>query len=141
MAAEPRKRPFGVVIRAWLVIFVGAILTLLATIGVLAAIAAVGLGLADVRLLLVGILVLVLAIFVLVAGIGLYNLRPWAWWLATVVTLAALVYTGVGLYQAMTRPGGSGNLDLGSAFTVAFLGVLFAYLLTVRNRFRRPIAI
>ena len=84
MTAEPRKRPFGVVIRAWLVIFVGAILTLLATIGVLAAIAAVGLGLADVRLLIVGILVLVLAIFVLVAGIGLYNLRPWAWWLAIV---------------------------------------------------------
>jgi len=91
VAEPPRWRPIGVVIRAALVILIGAILTVLATIGVLAALGAVGLGLVDARVLFVGILILVLAIIVLVAGIGLYNLRPWAWWLAMVALTLQLV--------------------------------------------------
>jgi hypothetical protein len=137
------RRPLGILILGILILLASVVLALIGVAGILVGLAGLlpGTGLNAEALLVGGVITLAMAVVLGIAGSGLLALRPWAWWLATVVTLAALVYTGVGLYQAMTRPGGSGNLDLGSAFTVAFLGVLFAYLLTVRNRFRRPIAI
>ncbi|HKZ98012.1 MAG TPA: hypothetical protein VJ326_00230 [Thermoplasmata archaeon] len=137
------RRPLGILILGILILLASVVLALIGVAGILVGLAGLlpASGLNAEALLVGGVITLAMAVVLGIAGSGLLALRPWAWWLATVVTLAALVYTGVGLYQAMTRPGGSGNLDLGSAFTVAFLGVLFAYLLTVRNRFRRPIAI
>jgi len=137
------RRPLGILILGILILLASVVLALIGVAGILVGLAGLlpASGLNAEALLVGGVITLAMAVVLGIAGSGLLALRPWAWWLATVVTLAALVYTGVGLYQAMTRPGGSGNLDLGSAFTVAFLGVLFAYLLTVRNRFRRHIAI
>lgn len=129
MGKEPRSRPIGVVIRASLIIFVGAILTVLATIGVLAAVAAVQLGVADPQLLFLAILALAFSIIVLVAGIGLYNLRPWAWWLAVIALVLQLV-------SALGRSGVRWSPLLWENLSWLIPAFSLVYLVTVRRRFR-----
>lgn len=127
--AAARKRPIGVVIRAVLVIVVGAILTILATLAVLAALAAVALGVVGPAVLFLSILVLMFSIVVLAAGIGLYNLRPWAWWLA-VIALA------LQLLSVLARSGVRWNPVFWE--NLSWLLPLFSllYLFAVRRRFR-----
>ncbi len=129
MAPPPRKRPIGVVIRAVFVIFVGAVLTVLATIGVLAALAAVQLGLAPARLLVIGIIVLLFSIIVLVAGIGLYNLRPWAWWLAILALVLQLV-------SVLARSGVQWGASLWENLSWLIPLLSLVYLVAVRGHFR-----
>jgi uncharacterized membrane protein (DUF2068 family) len=135
------RRPLGIVVLGILILLASIVLALIGLAGILVGLAGLlpGSGLNATALIVGGIISLVFAIVLGIAGSGLLALRPWAWWLATIVTLAALVYTAVNLYQAATGPGSSGRIDVGSAITVAFLAVIFAYLLSVYGRFRRPV--
>jgi len=116
-----RSRPIGVAILAILIILVGAIF-LLAALGLflLAGFAAFrglptffGLGGA-----LLGTVFLIFALVFIGVGLGLWHLRSWAWWLAIIVLVLAIV---------------------GSLADVAGLVIpliLLIYLVLVRHHFR-----
>ncbi len=114
----PRSRPIGVAI---LIVLLGAIF-LLGAIGLylLAGFSAFtglptffGLGGA-----LLGTVFLILALVFIGVGLGLWHLRPWAWWLAIIVLLLSIV----------------GSLaDLAG---VVIPLILLIYLLLVRHHFR-----
>ncbi len=127
---EPRKRPLGVVIRAAVVIAIGTVLTFLGTLAVLATLTLVALGDPNARaLLLLAILALAFAIVILVAGIGLYNLRPWAWWLAVI----ALSFQ---LLSYVARPGVSWSPSVWDNLPWIIPALSLAYLVAVRRHFR-----
>ncbi len=90
----PRSRPIGVAILAILIILVGAIF-LLASIGLflLAGFVAIrglptffGLGGA-----ILGAVFLIFALLFIGVGLGLWHLRSWAWWLAVIVLVLAII--------------------------------------------------
>ena len=126
MAYAPRsRRPVGVAILAVLVILAGVILTLLALLTILA-------GLLVPLLLGIGVIALILSLILLAAGFGLWNLRPWAWWLAMIVLVLTIIsqLSGVGL------AGGFRNLSTGQLVAVVLPILMFIYLLAVRGTFR-----
>jgi len=94
-ATKPH-RTIGVAILAILVILAGVLLTLL---GLLAVVAALVLAPA---LLIVTLIFLVLALVLLASGIGLWNMRGWAWWLAVIVLILEIVVqvSDLGLLRA-----------------------------------------
>lgn len=66
-----------------------------------------------------GVIGAVLGAAFVVSGIGLWLLRPWAWWLAAIVG-------GVGLI-----------LSIGSVLWMAVFGVLLVYLVVVHEAFSK----
>jgi hypothetical protein len=124
VAPPPRKRPFGVVIRAALVILVGAVMTVFATILVLAVLAT-----GSSVLLVPVILFLILSLIVLAAGIGLYNLRPWAWWLAMIALSLQFI-------SALAASGFGWNPIFWANLGWLIPGLSLVYLLAVRKQFR-----
>lgn len=130
MAAPPRKRPVGVVIRAVPVIAVGTVLTFVATIAVLASFVLLALNAANaVTILLLSILVLAFSIIVLVAGIGLYNLRPWAWGLAVIAIALQLV-------SVLAHTGIRWSPELWENLAWLLPGFSLVYLVAIRRQFR-----
>ena len=126
---QPR-RPIGVAILAILIILGGIILTIIFLLLLVASIALIPvLGFLAVAIMGVAF---ILSLMLLLAGFGLWNLRPWAWWLAMLVLLLEIVsqisviYLGGGFGAA-----GGGQL-LGLGITV----LIFLYLLAVRGSFR-----
>src|SRR3990170_4942113 len=89
----PPRRPLGVAILAILVILAGAFLTFIALILVFfSSILIVG-GIPGGGLVVAGSFIfLILSLVLLASGIGLWGLRPWAWWLATIVTVLVLLH-------------------------------------------------
>ena len=121
-AVPPRaSRPIGVAILAILIIVVGALFLL----GAVALFALAGLtaiqglpaffGLTGAYL---GIILLVLALIFIGVGLGLWHLRPWAWWLAIIVLVISIV--------------GS----LGDPLGLIIPLILLIYLVLVRQHFR-----
>lgn len=83
-------------------------------------------------LLLNAVLFFVIAVVLGVAGSGLMRMRPWAWGLAVLAVLVTLVYLGYSAYQ------NSGEaLRLSAILTLAVVGAVFVYLLSVARSFRR----
>jgi lysylphosphatidylglycerol synthetase-like protein (DUF2156 family) len=69
------------------------------------------------RALLDGAVSIVLGAVYIVAGVGLWALRPWAWWLAVLVGIVGFV------------------LAIGSALWMILWAAIVVYLVLVRNSF------
>jgi hypothetical protein len=80
-----------------------------------------------------GLLFLAIAIVLGISGTGLLRMRAWAWGLAVLASLLTLVYVG---YNAFIVTGGAP--DFAVILTIAVVGVVFVYLLSVFRAFRRP---
>jgi len=127
----PPRRPIGVAILAILVILAGAFLTFIALILVFfSSILIVG-GIPGGGLVVAGSFIfLILSLVLLASGIGLWGLRPWAWWLATIVTVLVLLNYGLNWYS------------IGYPTQFAFLlpivipAIILLYLFAVRGSFQ-----
>ena len=108
-------------------ILAGVILTILAVLMVLGALRILGTA-DDAVLLGLALVFLLLSLLLLAAGIGLWNARPWAWWLAVVVLVLYLL-TRIG-DAAVAR-------QIGPAILIGFILplLILVYLLSVRGRF------
>ena len=115
------SRPIGVAILAVLIVLVGAVF-LLGALGLfLLAGFATFRGLPTVFGLtgaILGAVFLVLALIFIGVGLGLWRLRPWAWWLAIIVLLFSIV-------GSLTDPVG-----------LVIPLILLIYLILVRQHFR-----
>lgn len=80
-----------------------------------------------------GLLFLVLSIVLGVSGTGLLRMRAWAWGLAILASLVALVYLG---YNTFVVSGST--VGLPAILMIAVVGAVFVYLLSVARSFRRP---
>lgn len=79
-------RPTGVTIIAALMI-IGGVLGIIASIAIIGLLGSIGFGLAAI----LGIVALVSAVLSLVAGIGLWQLKPWGWTLAFAIAVVNIV--------------------------------------------------
>ncbi|HEV8594161.1 MAG TPA: hypothetical protein VGR51_01365, partial [Thermoplasmata archaeon] len=73
-----------------------------------------------------------LALFLLLAGIGLWKLRPWAWWLSVIVLV-------LGIVNQLGTVGLSGGLSTMTTGQLVLLGIpilILIYLIAVRGNFR-----
>lgn len=126
-------RPLGVTILGGLVLLASVIIGLAGIAGVFLSFAGLlpGVNLPAGQLFVGGILYLILATVLGISGIGLLALRTWAWWLATITALAALVWQAYGIYR------NPDNVPLTSWVAVVVTGAIFVYLLTVYRSFHR----
>lgn len=131
------RRPLGVTILGGLVFLAGIVLLILAIVSLLALFGTIPFevdpGVRDALLLSV-LLGFALAIALLASGKGLLNLRPWAWWLAflvsVLVVIRALFIFVSGLYEAVITSLLSAGLSLGLGL------VLLGYIVSVKRHFR-----
>ncbi|HEX9709351.1 MAG TPA: hypothetical protein VGB42_05235 [Candidatus Thermoplasmatota archaeon] len=96
--ARPFHRPVGVAVLAVILIVVGFIVALAGLVAVLALGVAMAVAFGPTAGLLgaaAGFVVLLLGAATLVAGLGLWRMQSWAWWLAVVVLLAQILF-GIG---------------------------------------------
>lgn len=104
--AMPKQRPLGVTILAILtilfglaLIFFGLALMALGAIGAVALQAAVDAGQIPGWivgfLVIIGALILLFGIIGMAAGVGLWRLRPWAWWLTLIVGIFSIIFGAV----------------------------------------------
>ncbi len=122
----PPRRPIGVAILAILVILAGVVLTLLTGLLLLATIVvASGLFVA------IALVLFLLSLFLLLAGIGLWKLRPWAWWLSVIVLVLTVItqLSSVGL-------SGLRSLSTGELIVIGIPILILIYLIAVRGHFR-----
>jgi hypothetical protein len=131
------RRPVGITI-------LGALVILAAIILILIGIAAFIVGLAflvpgapssGTPLILNGLLYFVIGVVLGAAGSGLVRMRPWAWGLALLGALVALVYLGYNVWQDSNAGRG---VTLPAILTLTIVVAIFVYLLSVSRAFRRP---
>ena len=114
------SRPIGVSILAILVVL-GGVLFLLSGIAILlfsAAFALGGLGIFGLAGSILGGIVFIFGIIWIAVGLGLWNLRGWAWWLAVIVMVLTIL----------------GGISAPAVIVVPLL--ILIYLILVRNHFR-----
>jgi len=114
------SRPIGVSILAILVVL-GGVLFLLSGIAILlfsAAFALGGLGIFGLAGSILGGIVLIFGIIWIAVGLGLWNLRGWAWWLAVIVMVLTIL----------------GGISAPAVIVVPL--IILIYLVLVRNHFR-----
>ncbi|HLB67915.1 MAG TPA: hypothetical protein VJN63_05570 [Thermoplasmata archaeon] len=114
------SRPIGVSILAILVVL-GGVLFLLSGIAILlfsAAFALGGLGIFGLAGSILGGIVLIFGIIWIAVGLGLWNLRGWAWWLAVIVMVLTIL----------------GGISAPAVIVIPLL--ILIYLILVRNHFR-----
>ncbi|MEK6987358.1 MAG: DUF2127 domain-containing protein [Candidatus Thermoplasmatota archaeon] len=128
------SRPLGITVLGALVLIASLIVGLIGIAGIFVGLAGFlpGVGFNSTALLLGGLLYIVLGTVLGISGFGLLSLRPWAWWLALLTTLFAVVYT---MYQVLQKPD---DLRPGTLITLVVGAAIFAYLLTVYRSFHRP---
>ncbi len=134
----PPSRPVGVAILAILMILAGALLTLLALLLVFGSSLILVGGVPLAGLALAGSFIfLLLSLLVLAAGLGLWHLRPWAWWLSVIVLVLIVVNEFWGTTLAHLR-----SLSAVSLLIIGFPVLLLIYLIAVRHHFRKaaPVA-
>ena len=114
------SRPIGVAILAILVMIAGVLLILLGigTLLLSTAFALSGFGLFGLGGTILGAVFLVFGLIFLGVGLGLWHLRPWAWWLAVIVSVLSIV----------------GSISTPIAIVLPLL--LLIYLVLVRHHFR-----
>ena len=112
-------RPFGVSLIAVVVIVFGIVAALAGLLGMLTGfvIGATGSVGGGGLAFIAGLAGVVLGAMYVIAGIGLWNLRPWAWWLAFLVGIVGVV------------------LSIGSPLWMVLWAVLVCYLFVVRAHF------
>jgi hypothetical protein len=113
------RRPLGVSVIAVIAIVLGIVTAVLGLLGVLTGFVS---GIMDSprgagREFLAGVVGLVLGAAYVLAGVGLWNLRPWAWWLAVLVGIVGFA------------------LAFGSPVWMVIWAVLVVYLFLVRGTF------
>ena len=121
----PKKRPLGVSILAILTMLFG-VLTIVVGLGLLA-LAALGSafipaglpGFISGLLAVFGAVLILFGLIAIAAGIGLWRLRSWAWWLTIIVSVLSII---------------SGALTL-SFVTVGLWLLILIYLFVVRQHF------
>lgn len=125
-APPPPRRPIGIAILAVLVVLFGVLTLLVGLLALLGAavLGAVGLGPLGVFAALFGGLILLFGIIGIVAGLGLWRLRGWAWWLAFLVALLEV------LLAVPTFPA--------SSVTLAIWLLVLVYLIAVKKHFGPP---
>lgn len=114
------NRPLGVAILAILTVIFGIIGLLggLVILGFSGLGFAMGLGPLAAFGAAVGAIILIFGLIAIVAGLGLWSLRPWAWWLAVIVAVVQLLFNGLTLN-----------------FTLVLWLIILVYLLAVRGNF------
>lgn len=122
-AAPPptRSRPIGVTILAVLTILLGVLIIIVGIILLVASALLVGVGFPlafGLGATVIGGIVFVLGIIWIAVGVGLLNLRGWAWWLAIIVMILSIV--------------GS----IASPLAAIVPGLILVYLILVRHHFR-----
>jgi len=125
------RRPIGVAILAFLVVLVGVILVLLSLLAIVAGLAVLAAGAGSLILVLAGVF-FILSLLLLLAGIGLWNLRPWAWWLAVLVLVLQIVRSLV----AFDSSQGLGEANRPALASLILPGLILIYLFAVRGHFR-----
>ena len=114
------SRPIGVSILAILVVL-GGVLFLLSGIAILlfsAAFALGGLGIFGLAGSILGGIVFIFGLIWIAVGLGLWNLRGWAWWLAVIVMVLTIL----------------GGISAPAVIVVPL--IILIYLVLVRNHFR-----
>ncbi|OGS49367.1 MAG: hypothetical protein A3K68_02470 [Euryarchaeota archaeon RBG_16_68_13] len=131
-------RPLGITVIGILVVLASIVVGLIGLAGIFVGLAFLlpGTPISGTGLIASGLLFLLLGTILGVSGVGLLRLRPWAWWLSALATAGSLTYVGYGVYQAWQASDESPSVQ--SLVTVAILGVIFVYLMTVHRFFRRP---
>ena len=86
-------------------------------------------------LILNGLLYFVIGLALGVAGTGLIRMRPWAWGIALLAALVAVVYLGYTVYD---RSNAGAGVTLASILTLTIVAAILVYLLSVFRAFRRP---
>lgn len=124
-------RPIGVTILAFLVVLVGVILVLLALLAVVAGLANLAAGGGSLFLILAGVF-FILSLLLLLAGLGLWNLRPWAWWLAVLVLVLQIARS----LLAFDTSQGLGEANRPLLLSLILPGLILVYLFAVRGHFR-----
>lgn len=129
------RRPLGVAILGGLVLLGAIVLAIAGLAGMFLSFASLlpGSPVPGFSLFLWGLLFFGLSIPLFAAGGGLLAMRLWAWWLAFIVSLGTLIWSGYGLYRTATA---DEPLELTSLISVTFVAVIFVYLLTVHGAFR-----
>jgi hypothetical protein len=79
---------------------------------------------------------LILSLVLLAAGLGLWGLRPWAWWLSLIVLILIIANELSGL----SLSGGVGGLTSRQLIAIGLPILIFIYLLAVRHHFRSSTA-
>lgn len=95
----PKQRPIGVTILAILVILGGIFMLFggLVLLGVGAVAGAGGAGIFGGLVAVIGGLLALFGLLWVIAGIGLWRLKGWAWWLAVIVSVINLAISGVSM--------------------------------------------
>ena len=117
----PRSRPIGVTILAVLTILLGVLLLLAGIVLLLAPLVLVGVGFPlafGLAASVFGGIVFVFGVIWIAVGVGLLNLRSWAWWLAIIVMIFSII--------------GS----IGTVVGAIIPGLILMYLILVRQHFR-----
>ena len=133
MYAQPPmqpKRPIGVAILAILTILFGVIgliggLLVLVAAGLIGVVAPELAGFAGLFLIL-GILLTIFSLLGIVSGVGLWRLRPWAWWLTIIVGVLSIAFN-VGSFVIF--PAG------GFPYGIVLWVIILVYLFVVRKSF------
>src|SRR2546425_8548320 len=130
-------RPVGISILGGLVVLGAVILVLIGIASFFVGLAFLfpGTPFSGTTLILNGLLYFAIGVVLGVAGSGLLRMRAWAWGLAILATLVTLVYVGYTAYQRSTA---GEQPSLSAIFTLAIVGVILVYLLSVSRAFRRP---
>ena len=131
-APPPMKpsRPIGVAILAILTILfgiiglIGGLLVLLAS-GLIATIAPEFAGVVGLILIL-GVLVTLFSLLAIVSGVGLWRLRPWAWWLTMIVGLLSIAFS-IGSFVVFPLGG--------FPYSIVLWLIILIYLIVVRKNF------
>lgn len=113
------ERPLGVAVIAVVVIVFGIVAAIVGLLGMLAgfAIGIMGFPGGAGLTFLAGLAGLVLGAIYVIAGIGLWDLRPWAWWVAVLAGVVGFL------------------LALGSPIWMVMWALLVGYLFVVRAHF------
>jgi hypothetical protein len=127
------RRPVGVAILGGLVVLAAIVLGLAGLAGLIVGFASLlpGINLPTSQLFLGALLYIVLALVLFAGGVGLLMLRPWAWWLAALASLVALVWQALGIAYARTA------VPLTSWASVIVTAIIFVYVLSVFRSFHR----
>src|SRR5712691_12366601 len=131
------RRPLGITILAALVILAAIILILIGIAAFVVGLAFLvpGAPASGTPLILNGLLYFVIGVVLGAAGTGLMRMRPWAWGLALLAALVALVYLGYSVWQ---DSGAGRPVTLTAILTLTVIAAVFVYLLSVSRAFRRP---
>ena len=134
-AVKP-QRPLGVTILGGLVVLAGLVVLVLAVINILVFFGSLVLEprpeLTN-ELLFAILLGFIIGVGLLASGAGLLRLRPWAWWLAFIVSLLAVIRGLFGFLAGLTE---TLTTLLASSVGLILGVIILGYVVSVKRHFR-----